>query len=97
MNRAFLMGLGLVLLLSACTRVIDIAGVKWSRPNTTLQQETWDEVECARETEGAGGMFDTIVGGILDAIVVPMEDARRGAAYDRCMVAKGYAPVVTQR
>jgi hypothetical protein len=96
MNRAFLIVVGLVLL-PACTRVIDIAGVEWSRANTSLQQETWDEVECARETEGAGTMFETYVGGVLDAIVVPMEDSRRGDAYDRCMVAKGYAPVVTQR
>lgn len=96
MNARMLMVVGLVLL-SGCTRVIDIAGVEWSRANTSLQQETWDEVECARETEGAGDMPETIVGGIADAIVVPMEDARRGAAYDKCMMAKGYTPVATQQ
>jgi hypothetical protein len=36
------------------------------------------------------------VGGMIDAIVVPLEDARRGAAFDRCMVAKGYAPLSAQ-
>ena len=96
MNVGLLMVVGLVLL-SGCTRVIDIAGVEWTRANTTLQQETWDEVECARETEGAGGIGETFVGGMVDAIVVPLEDSRRGAAYDRCMMAKGYTPVATQR
>ena len=84
---------GVVLLLFGCTRVIDIAGVEWNRANTTLAQETWDEVECARETESAGRLPDTIVGGIADAIVAPLEDSRRGSAYDRCMMAKGYSPV----
>ena len=96
MNVALLMVVGVVLL-SGCTRVLDIAGTEWSRANTSLQQETWDEVECARATEGAGDMQDTIVGGIVDAIVTPLEDARRGAAYDQCMIAKGYAPITAQR
>ena len=96
MNARLLTMVGLVLL-SGCTRVIDIAGVEWSRANTSLQQETLDEVDCARETESAGDMPETIIGGIADAIVVPMEDARRGAAYDRCMMAKGYTPVASPR
>ena len=82
-----------LLLLTGCTRVLDIAGVEWQRANTPLRDVTWDEVECARSTEGAGDLPDTIVGGIVDAVVVPLEDARRGAAYDRCMGAKGYARV----
>lgn len=94
MNVALLMVVGLVLL-SGCTRVLDIAGTEWSRANTSLQQETWDEVECARDTEEAGDLLNYIVGGVVDAIVVPLEDARRGAAYDRCMIAKGYSPVAS--
>ena len=82
-----------VVLLFGCTRGIDIAGVEWNRANTTLAQETWDEVECARETEREGRLPDTIVGGVADAIVAPLEDSRRGSAYDRCMMAKGYTPV----
>jgi hypothetical protein len=82
-----------LLLLTACTRVIDISGNEWRRDNTSIQQETFDEVECARATESAGDLPDTIVGGIVDAIVVPLEDRRRGAAFDRCMVGKGYAPI----
>jgi hypothetical protein len=82
-----------VVLLSGCTRVLDIAGVEWKRANTSLQQETLDEVECVRETEGAGDLVDTVVGGLADLVVVALEERRRGAAYDRCMVAKGYAPV----
>lgn len=87
-----LMVVGL-LLLTGCTRVLDITGTEWRRANTSIQQETFDEVECARATERDGDLPDTIVGGIIDTFVVPLEDARRGAAYDRCMVAKGYAPV----
>jgi hypothetical protein len=84
-----------VVLLSGCTRVLDIAGVEWTRANTSLQEETLDEVECVRETEGAGDLVDTVVGGLADAVVVVLEERRRGAAYDRCMVAKGYAPVAS--
>ena len=82
-----------VVLLSGCTRVLDISGTDWERANTSIQQETFDEVECARDTEGRGNIGETYVGGIVDAIVVPLEDRRRGEAYDRCMIAKGYSPV----
>jgi hypothetical protein len=85
-----------VVLLAGCTRVIDISGSEWRRPNTGHPQLTWDQVECARATEGVGDLSDTVVGGVVDAIVVPMEDRRRGAAYDRCMTAKGYAPVAAR-
>jgi uncharacterized protein YceK len=87
-----------IVVLSGCTRVLDISGAEWRRPNTAIQQETWDEVECARVTEYAGDdLPDTIVGGLADMIVVPLEDSRRGAAFDRCMVAKGYERVAAAR
>jgi hypothetical protein len=92
MRVATLLAVGVVVL-SGCTRVIDISGAEWRRPNTAIQQETWDEVECARATEYAGDLPDIIVGGLADMIVVPLEDSRRGAAFDRCMVAKGYERV----
>lgn len=82
-----------LVLASGCTRVLDIAGTEWSRANTSIQENTFDEVECARQTEGAGDRPDTFIGGLADLIVVPLEDARRGAAHDRCMLAKGYTPV----
>jgi hypothetical protein len=93
MTVARLMVVVTLLLLTGCTRVIDISGAEWRRANTSIQQETFDEVECARATENAGDLPDTIVGGLADAIVLPLEDRRRGAAFDGCMVAKGYAPV----
>jgi hypothetical protein len=87
--------LGLVVL-TGCTRVLDISGSEWKRANTPIRDVTWDEVECARETDGKGELPDTIVGGVVDAFVVPLEDRRRGSAYDRCMHAKGYTPVSAQ-
>jgi len=84
------------LLLVGCTRVIDISGAEWRKGTTPLRDVTWDQVECARATEGAGDLPDTIVGGLADAIVVPLEDRRRGAAYDRCMEGKGYTKVAAQ-
>jgi hypothetical protein len=87
----------MVVLLAGCTRVIDISGAEWRRTGASIQQVTFDEVECARETVDAGDMRDTIVGGIVDAFVVPLEDRRRGQAYDHCMLAKGYEPVRVER
>lgn len=81
------------LLLTGCTRVLDVAGSDWDRANTSIQQETFDEVECARATEPLAKSPYTIVGGVIDAVLVPLADARRGAAYDRCMREKGYTAV----
>ena len=82
-----------IVLLSGCTRVLDIAGEDWKRADMSIQQETSDEMDCARDSEPAGDLPDTFIGGLVDMIVVPLEDRRRGAAYDRCMVAKGYTRV----
>ncbi len=92
MKVALLVAVGVVAL-AGCTRIIDIEGDEWRRANTPIQTVTWDEVQCARETEYAGDMPDTIVSGLADAIVVPLEDRRRAAAFDRCMAAKGYERV----
>ena len=85
-----------VVAMSGCTRVLDVSGSEWKRANTPIRDVTWDEVQCARETEGKGDLPDTIVGGLVDAFVVPLEDRRRGAAYDACMTAKGYTPVAAR-
>jgi len=83
----------IVVLFSACTRVLDVSGTDWRRQGASFQQVTLDEMECARSSDHAGDLPHTVVGGITDTIVVPLEDARRGAAYDRCMEKKGYARV----
>jgi hypothetical protein len=83
-----------LLLLAGCTRVLDISGGEWRKGNASIQQVTYDEVECARDSEKAGDLPDTIVGGMADAIVRPLEDRRRGAAYDACMRSRGYDQVV---
>jgi uncharacterized protein YceK len=80
------------LLLAGCTRVLDVSGKEWRRANVSIQQITYDEVDCARASERAGDLPDTIVGGIVDMVVLPLEDILRGAAYDRCMRQRGYEP-----
>ena len=79
-----------VLLLVGCTRVLDVSGSEWRRANASIQQITYDEVECARLSEPAGDLPNTIVGGLADLVVVPLEDVLRGASYDRCMRQRGY-------
>ena len=91
------MSILLLLLLSGCTRVLDVSGTDWRRQGASFQQVTLDEVECARSSDHAGDLPHAIVGGIIDKIVVPLEDVRRGAAYDRCMEKKGYGRVAAQR
>jgi uncharacterized protein YceK len=83
------------LLLAGCTRVLDVSGKEWRRVDASIQQVTYDEVDCARASERAGDLPDTIVGGVADMVVLPLEDKRRSAAYDRCMRTKGYEPVTT--
>jgi hypothetical protein len=83
------------LLLAGCTRILDVSGSEWRKTNSSIQQVTYDEVECARASEHAGDLPETIVGGILDKVIRPLEDRRRGAAYDRCMRARGYEAVST--
>lgn len=82
--------LAVVMLLAACTRVLDVSGTEWRRANSSIQQITFDEVECARDSEHKGDLPPTIVGGILDKVIRPLEDWKRGAAYDRCMRERGY-------
>ena len=86
-----------LLLLAGCTRVLDVSGSEWRRENASIQQVTYDEVECARDSEAKGDLPDTVVGGVADMIVLPLEDRRRGAAYDRCMLAHGYQPTSASR
>ena len=74
----------------ATGRVLDVSGTEWRRANTSFQQVTYDETECARASEHAGDMPWTIVGGIVDMVVVPLGDKLRGASYDRCMHGRGY-------
>jgi len=78
------------LLLTGCTRVLDVSGNEWRRANTSIQQITLDEVECARASEKDGDLPETYVGGIADMIVIPLEDVLRSASYDRCMSKRGY-------
>jgi uncharacterized protein YceK len=82
-----------VVLLAGCTRVLDVSGNEWRRANTSIQQVTYDEVECARASEHVSDMPWTIVGGIVDMVVVPLGDKLRGASYDRCMRKAGYEHV----
>jgi uncharacterized protein YceK len=91
--RAVILLVAVGLLLAGCTRVLDVSGKEWRRVDASIQQVTYDEVDCARASERAGDLPDRIVGGVADMVVLPLEDKRRGAAYDHCMRTRGYEPV----
>jgi hypothetical protein len=88
--------LAILLLPAACMRVLDVSGNEWSRQGASIQQVTFDEIECARATERVGQIPDTIVGGVVDAVVVQLKAAQRLAAHDRCMRDKGYQHVAAR-
>jgi len=83
-----------LLVFAGCTRVLDISGSDWRRDKTSIQQETLDEMECARNSEFDGIRW-TFVGGVVDAVRLPIEDMTRGARYDSCMEKKGYTRVTS--
>lgn len=68
--------MAVLLLLAGCTRVLDVSGSEWRLANASIRRITYDQVECARESEHKGDLPDAIAGGIVDMIVRPLEDVR---------------------
>jgi hypothetical protein len=82
----------LLALLTGCTTIYDLSGSDWTKPDTIIQQTTQDEMECVREAREAGWTPDLIVGGVVDAVRIGIEESQRRSAYQRCMLARGYQP-----
>ncbi|HET9490583.1 MAG TPA: hypothetical protein VFR64_12610 [Methylomirabilota bacterium] len=84
--------LGLTLL-SGCTAAFDVAGVEWTRSNTTYSQITLDQTECARAAYDAGATSDLLLGGLLDVVRLAAENGAQAQAYRDCLTSRGYERV----
>jgi hypothetical protein len=82
----------LVLGLGGCAAELGVAGREWTRPGTSVSQETFDETECVREAEDAGQTPESFVGGVADAVRNAVRERGRQTAYEGCMRARGYEP-----
>jgi hypothetical protein len=81
--------IALAVLASGCT-TMDLDDV-WAKPGGTRQQTTWDDWQCRREVhDRTPETYDTIVGGVADAVRVYVEEHMRLATYTECMRARGY-------
>lgn len=80
----------LALAAAGCARPLDLSGAGWSRPDTSIQQITQDQRECASQAAEAGWTPDLVVGGVVDAVRFGIAEERRTAVYRECMTAKGY-------
>lgn len=86
-----LIALGALALVAAgCAGPLDLSGAAWSRPDTSIQQVTQDERDCASQAAEAGWTPDLVVGGIVDAVRFGIAEGRRTGVYHQCMTAKGY-------
>lgn len=89
MRRACVIGV-LAVVTAGCVRPLDLSGSAWSRPDTSFQQVTQDERDCASKAGDAGWTPDLVVGGIVDAVRFGVAESTRSGVYDHCMTAKGY-------
>jgi hypothetical protein len=80
--------LAAVVALSGCTTVHDPAD--WTKTAVTMQQLTFDEVECERLSRDIPGTYDLIVGGIVDVPRIVIENGQREHIYSDCMRERGY-------
>ena len=78
--------------LAGCSTKYDLSGGDWTKPGTTIQEVTYDEMECVRAAREAGYTPDLIVGGLADVGRYFVEERQRGGAYWNCMQARGYQP-----
>jgi hypothetical protein len=76
--------------LAGCSAKYDLSGADWTKPNTLIQDVTYDEMECVRGAREAGHTPDLIVGGLLDVGRYFVEERQRSGSFHICMEAKGY-------
>jgi hypothetical protein len=77
------------LMLTGCATIHEPAD--WTKPASTMQQITADDVECERVARDAGHTPDLIVGGLVDVARLAVENRQREASYQSCMRSRGYA------
>ena len=81
-----------LVIFAGCAPHFDIGGGDWTRPGAHVQQTTLDEMECARTASRAYGTPDLVVGGLVDAVRVKIENGQMSGAFSECMRSKGYQP-----
>ena len=74
--------------LTGCATIHDLTD--WTKPATTMQQITADDVECERVARDAGHTPDLIVGGVVDVVRLAVEAKQRERSYRGCMQSRGY-------
>jgi len=74
--------------LSGCTIVHDPG--EWSKSAASVQQITFDDMECERQSRDIPGTRDLIVGGVVDIPRLAIENGQREHIYARCMQDRGY-------
>jgi hypothetical protein len=62
----------------------------WTKPSATVQQITFDDMECERLSRDIPGTPDLIVGGIVDIPRIVIENGQREDIYNKCMKDRGY-------
>ena len=80
--------IAVALLAAGCT-TWDL-GTRWTRPNTMMQQTTYDNMGCARLDEEVKRTPETILGGVFDLGVLTVTEIIRISRYNDCMTSKGY-------
>ena len=81
-----------LVILAGCSTKYDLSGSDWKKASSTIQEVTYDEMECVRNAREAGVTPDLIVGGVVDLGRYVFEERQRTASYRGCMEAKGYQP-----
>ena len=89
----WLAGLLALALFGGCTAAFDVAGIEWTRPDTSYSQITLDQTECARAAYEAGATPDLLLGGLLDAARLAVENGAQANSFRDCLTARGYQRV----
>ena len=84
------MALALLIVLSGCTPAFDVTGREWAKSDVSINQVTLDETECARKAFAAGSTPDLLLGGMLDAGRLLVENSQQANTYSDCMTNLGY-------
>jgi len=60
---------------------LDLEAAKWQKPQTTSQQVTAVEQGCARQAFQIGPGWDLVLGGMVDAVRLGVQEARQASPY----------------